>query len=44
MLTEGTFTEGAVVANFSCPALVNAQDSVSGCQATGSVAFAECRR
>jgi hypothetical protein len=44
VLTDGTFIEGGLVADFSCPALVKADDAFTGCEATGMVAFSGCRR
>jgi hypothetical protein len=43
MLTNGTFTEGGLLADFSCPALVKADDPIAGCAARGTVAFSSCR-
>jgi hypothetical protein len=44
VMTAGTFVEGGVVADFSCPALVKAADPYTGCEATGIVAFSGCQR
>jgi hypothetical protein len=35
--------EGAILADFTCPALADSTDTIKGCQATGTIALERCR-